>query len=384
MAERTQTRGRFTYVPALDGLRAIAVLLVVLIHVTGTFAPKWRERIVPGGFIGVDIFFVLSGFLITTLLLQEHRGANRIRIGNFYRATALRLLPVLFVFVAVHTVYTYAIGINGHNERSALLSVVFYYSNWSSITTVLTMPAGLAHVWSLAVEEQFYLVWPLVLLVILRLRLRVPATLALFALLVAAVDINRIVQFRHGPSWRYVLLYGRTDTRADSLLIGALLAFLSAHGLARRSLGIAPWIAAAFLAVCAMTVHTPSPFLYWGGFTLIAVAAAVVILATVQGSWGGTAFLALPPLRAIGLVSYGVYLWHPLVFAGVQHFGPDWPLAGKIVVGLGVTAAVTWLSWVVVEKPALRWKDRLARTTRDSAARSEVESSDPAVGHGLA
>jgi peptidoglycan/LPS O-acetylase OafA/YrhL len=158
----------------------------------------------------------------------------------------------------------------------------------------------------------------------------------------------------------------RTDTRADSLLAGALVAHLWTRGITvpRRYLGPATWLAAGFLTWCFLRVRTDS-FLFSGGFTFVAIAAAIVIFGSVERAWAGTALLESTPLRAVGRVSYGLYLWHFPVFAVVGRYGPTWSPAERVAVAFAVTAALTIASWLLVERHFLRWKDSLEARRRD-------------------
>jgi peptidoglycan/LPS O-acetylase OafA/YrhL len=157
-----------------------------------------------------------------------------------------------------------------------------------------------------------------------------------------------------------LLLYPRTDVRADALLVGALLAHLWVHGWTpRRGLGPAAWIALVALAVCISRTWELDPFLFHGGFTLVALAGGVIVLATVERGWAGARVLRWRVLGVLGLVSYGLYLWHAPVFLAVERFGARWPPALRVVVALTITGAAVTLSWFLVEQPARRGMARL-------------------------
>lgn len=346
---------RLGHEPALDGLRAVAVLLVVGYHVNDVLKPTPFP--VFNGALGVDLFFVLSGFLITALLLRERAGRGRVRFGAFYRRRALRLLPALLVLLGAFFVYATATGLPADTTRSSILSVLFYYANWQFVLHHQMTPY-LGHLWSLSVEEQFYLVWPLVVVVLSAYvrRLRTVVIIMLGAIVVVA--LNRAWQYHSGTL--YLLVYGRTDTRADALLVGALLAQLWVRRWTpTRKLAPMAWAAVAVLAACVVWSNAVGPFLYDGGFTLVALAGGVLILAAIDGDWIGGRLLGLRWLCAIGLVSYGLYLWHIPIFFGVARYGADWDPLVRVGVALALTATVTVASWFLVERPALRWKDRL-------------------------
>jgi peptidoglycan/LPS O-acetylase OafA/YrhL len=394
--ETTTSRSvrRLGVVPAFDGLRGVAVLLVVAYHfrhlldpwtthyvrrVTVTRLPGGAAhkvthlvlvlRVHPkpffgalmpkGGSLGVDIFFVLSGFLITALLLREHASGGRISFGGFYRRRALRLLPALFLFVAAQL--TYAIVTHGKwaAERGAIVSIVFYFWNWRLFYTYPAVPKGLAHLWSLSVEEQFYIVWPLVAALFIAARRRASTVITAMAACVAAVAVWRAVLAQHDS---LLLLYFRTDVRADALLVGALTAYLWTRGLVppRRLLVPAAWVALVFVSVCVVRFESTARFLFNGGFTAIAIAVAVMLLAIVEADWLSRRVLTFQPLRAVGRVSYGLYLWHFFVFTIVAQKMGAFSTAERIATAFGITAAATLFSWFVVEQRFLRRKHRAA------------------------
>jgi peptidoglycan/LPS O-acetylase OafA/YrhL len=176
---------------------------------------------------------------------------------------------------------------------------------------------------------------------------------------IVAVDIHRAVAFDHTSGFGLIPLYSRTDYRADSLLVGALLAQLWVRRKSpTRGLRTAAWIAFAFVATCIARVHVTDAFLYRGGYTLVAVAIAAILLAVLESNWVVIQALCLAPLRAIGRVSYGLYLWHIPVFLAVYRYGSHLDSSTRLVLGLGIAGAITYASWVLVERPILRWKRR--------------------------
>jgi peptidoglycan/LPS O-acetylase OafA/YrhL/lysophospholipase L1-like esterase len=346
----------------LDGLRAVAVIAVVLYHAD----LSW----VPGGFLGVDVFFVLSGYLITSLLLNEWRETGRLDFGRFYRARARRLLPGLLMMLAATTVVTtLAVPDAAATVRRDLLPALSYVSNWWAVAQhhsyfeATGRPSLLLHLWSLAVEEQFYLLWPVLLLLILRGRPDGRGQVWLFRLAVGGAVVSAaamaVLAIAHGfpvpndPSRGY---YG-TDTHASGLLLGAALATrwpLSRTGAAdRRSW----WVGAGGVVglvglLCAFgTVSEFSPLLYRGGFLLVS-ALSVGVVAAASRDGAVARMLAVAPLRRLGERSYGIYLWHWPVFAltrpqlDVQESGPA-NLALRLVLTLGLAE----LSWRYVETP---------------------------------
>ena len=223
------------------------------------------------------------------------------------------------------------------------------------------MTLAFGHLWSLAVEEQFYLIWPMVIAV-LGLRVRLSTAVLVLCVLIAAVATRRAVLWEHGVSWDRLGL--GTDTHSDPLLIGALLAyFWTRRRVPTRGIAAAAWISLAFIVVCVARCRYNGAFLYLGGYTLFAVAVAVVLLAILETNWIVNRFLNLRPLRAVGRVSYGLYIWHPLVFIWITYHTVHWSQTSRFTVVALVTIAVTFSSWKLIEQPFLRWKDRLERAT---------------------
>jgi peptidoglycan/LPS O-acetylase OafA/YrhL len=358
---------RSTRMAGLDGLRALAVIGVLLYHA----GVKW----VPGGFLGVDLFFVISGFLITSLLISERQRTGAIALGRFYLRRARRLLPALFAMVAATTVFM-ALFARGdlRQARGDIAAAAGYFSNWwyvlhhRSYFVAAGRQPPLQHLWSLAVEEQFYLVWPLliILLLLVRVRLRWVFAVALTGALASAwwmrfLAIRDNVPYDTDSS----RLYFGTDTHASALLLGAAGAAVMA-ALARRRARLGRDVSAgttvcadlaglvALVAVCRI-MHTQleaSPQLYRTGFVVFAaIALVLVVTVSLPGSVLG-ALLDVPPLRWVGSRSYALYLWHWPVFVYTRP-GLDWALQGwaSIAARLAITVVLTEASYQLVEKP---------------------------------
>jgi peptidoglycan/LPS O-acetylase OafA/YrhL len=353
--------------PALDGLRGLAVLAVMAFHTSPA---------AHGGFFGVDIFFVISGYLITSLLLREFDRTGRVDVRAFYIRRALRLAPAL-LFMLLLTVPLILILL--HDEMGmpvivAVGSVLLYVANWANVA-VATGTGPLTHTWSLSIEEQFYFVWPLILIALLVRGRRPPA--AALAWIIGLVVVSRwIIWDTSHSTW----LYYATTSHCDGLLIGALLAVLmaryqaqspataSAATPAHRSATApdlspatttAAWIGLAGIAVLMATLGIDSSGTYEYGLPLIAVCTALVVWHLVTAERGLLVrALSFRPLAGIGTVSYGLYLYHFPVFKAVQDRGMGHPLQHFLEVS--ITAVITTFSWFFVEKPALRLKDRLS------------------------
>jgi peptidoglycan/LPS O-acetylase OafA/YrhL len=357
--ETTDSAGVRTlgHVPALDGLRGIAVLLVIVSHTPYLIRFPGSTPGVRGGWLGVDIFFVLSGFLITALLLGEYHRAGRVGFGAFYARRGLRLLPALWFLLAAQVVY-YLIAGGPGSEWKTVTWAVLYVANWHAAWDPLSFNPQIGHLWSLAIEEQFYLVWPWVLVALVSLK-RPRLGAAIIAATIGAVVLYRRDFYEHSPSWPTLL--GRTDTRADSLLVGCLLAWAWTYGFIRRRMRTTAWIALFAVGVCVEFGRVNQSFWYNGGFTMLAVLVAIVVLGIVEGEWSGARLLSTRPLVLIGRVSYGLYLWHHPVFWAIARHAPTWPPIVRLILGVLLTAGATAVSWKVVEQPAQRLRRRFGR-----------------------
>jgi peptidoglycan/LPS O-acetylase OafA/YrhL len=372
---------RMRYMPGLDGLRAFAVTGVLLYHAD----LDW----IPGGFLGVDVFFVISGYLITSLLLAEFRNQGRIGLGQFYLRRARRLLPALFLVLGVVGLFAVVFLPDEVTKlRGDVVAALVYGTNWWQIFRNVSYfeaagrPPLLQHLWSLAVEEQFYLVWPLMLTGMFKLwhgrrRPMLLATLAIIVIsfgLMVGLSIARGYPIDHDPSRVY---YG-TDTRAFTMLIGAVLAMVwspwrlsdrATRG-ARIVLNVIGLGALLGLTWMFLNVSEFSNNLYRGGFLLCSVLSALVIAVTVHPAADlGRYVLGLKPIRWIGERSYGIYLWHWPVFM-VTRPTLDISMTGtpNLILRLAVTVALAELSFRYVEQPirqgALgRWFKQLRAST---------------------
>jgi peptidoglycan/LPS O-acetylase OafA/YrhL len=344
------------YVPALDGVRAVAVAAVVLYH-AGVAAT-------PGGFLGVDVFFVLSGFLITSLLLEEQATRGRIDLGRFWLRRAKRLLPAAFlvIVVAALAAAVLAPGDFARTRSDALASLV-YANNWHQLLAdhsyfaAFERPSLLLHLWSLAVEEQFYLLWPLALgLVVGRLGRRNAAWITLAAAIASAT----LMALLHEPGADPSRIYFGTDTHASGLLIGALLAFAWPLGRLRtppRRSAAAVLDATGFLALAGLlfAIATWTDYddgVYRGGLVMIALLTAALIAVVVHPATRLGRALGAAPLVWIGKRSYGIYLWHWPVMAltrpGIDVHAPR----TAVVLGqIALTVALAAASYRYVEQP---------------------------------
>ena len=353
-------RRRLAYQPALDGFRALAVLAVLLYH-NGT-------SIFPGGFLGVDAFFVLSGYLITTLLVLEWQADRGIRLRAFWGRRARRLLPALLVTLVLVGVYAYlAVPADELSRiRGDGIATLLYVQNWQLVFThqsyfeQFVSPSPLRHAWSLAIEEQWYLVWPMVIAGLLAVtRGRLARLIPIVAgLALASATLMFVLYQRDGDPSR---VYYGTDTRSQTLLIGAVLALvLLWRGAPQRrwSRGLvegAGILAAVYVVVLFVRLDDTSAWAYRGGLSLAAVAFGMVILAAVQPS--GLVLrrvLSWEPLRLLGLISYGVYLYHWPIFLWLTPSRTGLEGTTLLLVRFGITLVAATASYVFVEMPVRR------------------------------
>ena len=344
----------FGHVAGLDGVRGLAVLLVTGLHAGLAIHPR-DGGLLPGGFIGVDIFFVLSGFLITSLLVNEHAKTGRISFGRFYARRALRLLPALFVLLIAHVFYALWTNIPLRLEAKSILAVVFYVANWAQAQG-LKMPGGIVHTWTLAIEEQFYLVWPVTLLLLVRF---VPSRKWMLTIVGSGVVASAAIRawvWAYGNSYAAGL---RTDCRADGLLIGVGLALLWRWRLIpTRWLNVAATVSLIGILGVALFWDIASPAMYYGGYTLVSLAAAIVIIAVMENAWRLKPIFEIKQLVAVGRVSYGLYLWQGLALHAAAARLPNHSRLFAALVGLALAATATVASWYLVEQPFLRIKNR--------------------------
>jgi peptidoglycan/LPS O-acetylase OafA/YrhL len=356
----------YGYQPALDGVRAFAVGGVLLYHASQSWAL--------GGFLGVDAFFVLSGFLITTLLVTEWGGRGRIDLGAFWVRRARRLLPALVLVILGIVAYAAIFAAPGEVEkiRSDGFATIGYVANWKFIFAgqsyfdQFTQPSPFRHMWSLAIEEQFYLLWPLIVFGILRVTRSVRALLgAAVAMLVgSAVLMAVLYQPGHDPSRVY---YG-TDTRAQSLLMGAIAGILVfRHGPIRSRaaqvlLKVLAVAGAAYTLWLWSNLSERSDSLYRGGFTLASISVVIVIVSVTQPDRGllGRA-LSWYPLRWIGMISYGLYLWHWPIYLTITRTRTGLEGNALLAARLATTFAFATASYYLVERPIRRGTFRIPR-----------------------
>jgi peptidoglycan/LPS O-acetylase OafA/YrhL len=354
-----ESDNRLRYMPALDGVRAVSILGIMANH--GGFA--WAA----GGIISVNVFFVLSGFLITMLLMKEWARSGTIRLRHFWARRARRLLPALFVLLAAIGLYIIYFAPSG--SQSALrgdgLSTLLYFSNWHQIFTgqsyfaqvaAGSAPSPLLHTWTLAIEEQFYLVWPILAVVILKVsRSRwVLLAVAVAGTLASAIEMAVLFHPHMDPS----RVYWGTDTRAQDLLTGAVLGILLFRQpkvtSERARIACSSMVAVAVLVFGFewASINTFPDLPYRGGFLLADVMVALVIAGVTLAPTGVMArILSFGPLTFVGRISYGLYLWHWPIFLVLDNARTGLVGWNLFVLRLAATFTVAVLSWYLVETP---------------------------------
>ena len=354
---RNADAGHLTYAPGLDGVRALAVAAVVVFHLGATW--------LGGGFLGVDVFFVLSGFLITSILLAEFHARGRIDIKNFYLRRARRLLPALFTMLAVITLVTWVFARDEmHRLRGDVIAALTYCTNWTQIVwnrgyfAQLGRPSLLQHLWSLAVEEQFYLVWPVLLVGTLAIGRR---WLPVVPVVLAGISLLLMASLFHEGTDPARVYYG-TDTHISPMLVGAAVAVVVSM---RRNAGVtrdtatgravadlAALVGIIGLAWACVEVTYYSPGLYRGGYLLVGLAASAVIYAAARAGTLTARVLGWAPLVWIGKRSYAIYLWHwPILMLSRPGIDLHWWKPLIIVLQVAVVVLAADLSFRYIERP---------------------------------
>lgn len=353
------------HLPALDGIRGIAILLVIIHH-----------QLIPislsGGFLGVDLFFVLSGFLITRLLFKEFDSSGSISLSNFYARRALRLAPALLLYLLFALILIRILNPQEFMREVKLVGLsLVYLTNWRMAFGWDYSLDPTAIIWSLSIEEQFYLLWPPVLLLLLATRVKLFHIAIALILIVIAVGFHRTALWSQGAELNR--MYYGTDTRADALFAGCLFAFLAVQlKLPTRllsALHIMALSVVVFLAYAICTLSFTSQFLYRGGYTLIALATGILIwsLSESQDSWLARV-LAFYPLRWFGFISYSLYLWHWLLLRNVSfyYFVGNWDGWMRLFAAVAIAAGSFYLVESRVNKLKARFSYVSNATSKDS------------------
>jgi peptidoglycan/LPS O-acetylase OafA/YrhL len=362
-------RRRPAPLPGIDGIRALSVTAVLVYHLDTTW--------LPGGYLGVDVFFVISGYLITRLLLTERAGTGQVSLRHFWTRRARRILAPLFPMLLAVVIGTALVDRSTmHALRTDVLGALTFTSNWvqigqhQSYFAKFGEPSSLQHLWSLAVEEQFYLVWPLIVVALLYRGRRQLAVVAGLGAIGSAAAMAVLYQPGADPSH----VYYSTATHSAGLLIGAVLAIAwpaasaQSEPRSRRKIAVSTTLAGIGLGGIAAgywLLDEQGDAAYMGGIAAVSLASALLIVGAGHGHTPIGRLLSRPAVRWVGLRSYGLYLWHwPVLVLGNQLFGRRTLLTAAIEVTLAVLLAAASYRWI--ERPVLRYgySGALARTWR--------------------
>ncbi|HEC2149981.1 TPA: acetyltransferase [Staphylococcus delphini] len=311
------------YMPGLDGIRAVAVIAIIIYHLN----PQWLW----GGFLGVDTFFVISGYLITSLLLTEYHNTGKIELTSFWLRRVKRLIPaVLFLVMGVLVLTLIFMPTEIQKVRADSIAAIFYVSNWWYIMQNVDYfeqfsVQPLKHLWSLAIEEQFYLVFPIVLLSLLSFIRRLKSIRIIFLILLVISMITMMVLYV--PNENVARVYFGTDTRIQTLLMGVLLALVwppfqlkaKVNRKMRMMIDTAGVVGLVILFICFKFVSETNSILYYGGFFLISAVTLLVIASSVHPSGYFAKFLGNKVFTFIGSRSYSLYLWHYPIIVLIHH-----------------------------------------------------------------
>lgn len=350
-------RHKRKYVPSIDGLRALAVIAVIAYHLSFGWAS--------GGFLGVDIFFVLSGYLITNILLTEWENNERIDLKRFWIGRFRRLIPAVYLMIVV--VVVFAVIFNRPllaTLRGDATASFLYVSNWWFIFHNVSyfdsfgMASPLKNLWSLAIEEQFYLIWPLFLFGALKF-IKKPKVI-LRIIIIAAILSAVWMAILYSPDGDPSRVYYGTDTRAFGLLLGGALAFVwpftrLSPNIPRKgklTVNIAGTVSVLIFLFCVVNLNEYDSFLYRGGMFLIAINAIVMIATIAHPASYLSKLFSFKPLRWIGMRSYGIYLWHyPIITLTTPVTEVGTPNLIRAALQVAATLIIAELSYRFVETP---------------------------------
>jgi len=351
-------KGTSRYMAGIDGLRALAVLAVIMYHLNDDWAP--------GGLLGVGIFFVLSGYLITDLLIAQWNQHERLDMKDFWLRRARRLLPALLILLAIVAAWVVCFK-PAHlpSMQGDVPAAVLYVSNWWLIFQDVSYfekfgpPSPFGHLWSLAVEEQFYLLWPLLLALGLRFVKR-RGPLAGFTLLAAALSAGAMA-WMYEPGLDPSRVYYGTDTRVFALLIGAALAMVwpsrklapTISRTGRISIDLVGSIGLAILLLAVWKTNQYDEFLYRGGLVLLSVISAAVVAVLAHPASTLARWMGCKPLKWLGVRSYGIYLWHYpiIVLTGPGAGQTDAFSVERAILQVFACLVIAALSWKYIEEP---------------------------------
>ncbi|HEY9758426.1 MAG TPA: acyltransferase [Oculatellaceae cyanobacterium] len=362
---REQKERLFSHLPFLDGLRALSIFAVLTFHNGGPISLYCFKY---GGWAGVDVFFVISGFLITAILLKERDRSGTISLINFYKRRALRLMPVFYLWIVVTTIWR--LCANTFVPCAAAVSSVYLTDYDMALGWGAVMGSGFEIAWSLSVEEKFYLLWPSVV------RFFRKSLMPIGLLAIVACSAWRAYLICHGAPW--MRISSAFDTKLDAIMIGCAAAILVNN--VRTQVWLTKYLRSGLvsLALLALIVFfvrgmghpcgvftTQAKLLYWNVrvpcFNLVVAALIVSLCSNPQGIGGR--ILSIPPLAWIGRISYSIYLWHMAAFMFAVWFGAECGFltnSNKELLQYSCTILFAAISYYFVETPFLKLKERFA------------------------
>ncbi|CAB5030603.1 unannotated protein [freshwater metagenome] len=363
-------------IEGLDGLRAVAVMTVLVSHIfiaaPGVLQYSVFRTFARGGFLGVNIFFVMSGFLITSRLLQDKETGGQINLRKFYAHRALRIFPAVTVFLAAHYFYAvkndFPLSGTAANEFAMTKATFLQYANYAVYKNPMTQFIDNVSLWSLSIEGQFYIAVPIVVFVLFRKNRSNYLPVGIIVLSIGILAIQRGIVY-NDLGW--FATYIRTDTRIESLIIGMLGAVLmmKTNVVKPTFLRYASFPAVIVVVVIVLYGRADGSFMWFGGMTLFDFACLVIVLALAHQAFFASRILCWKPIAWVGVISYGLYIWQIPVFRIIQRHGEKLSNIERLVLAMSATFLLSALSWYLIERPAMRsqWGQRLAGTFRSKA-----------------
>lgn len=351
-------------------------MLVVALHIFMVIIPEQSgfASFIPGAFVAMDVFFVLSAFLVTTSLLNVQMFGEGFGLKKFYFRRVRRLLPPLAAMLIVYVAYTAIVGFEIVGGKrliaTSIASVMLGVTNFR-MTNILAREVadGLSYLWSIAVEMQFYLVWPIVVSFIISLRRSFRANMTVLFAALAFIVIRRYILYSNETlSWFQI--YIRTDTRADSLLVGAIIAYAWVYGVRFppvivRALG---WVGLIFYIGYIALAELDQGFGPKGGYTITAVMFGCILLATLELRWAFGRLMEARALRVVGRSSYSLYIWHFPIIAAVARHGHELALPVRLSITLMLIAIATMMSYLLIERRFTSSKMKAGRHEHELAS----------------
>ena len=360
-------------IEGLDGLRAVAVMTVLVSHIflaaPGVLQYSIFRTFARGGFLGVNMFFVMSGFLITSRLLQDQESGGQINLRKFYAHRALRIFPAVAVFLAAHYFYAvrndFPLSRTAANEFAMTKATFLQYANYAVYKNPMTQFVDNVSLWSLSIEGQFYIAVPILVFVLFRKNRNHYWPIGVITLGIGILAIQRGIVY-NDLGW--FAAYIRTDTRIESLIIGMLGAVLmmKTNVVKPTVLRYASFPAVIVVVVIVLYGRADGSFMWFGGMTLFDIACLIIVLALAQKVFFASSILCWKPIAWVGVISYGLYIWQIPVFRIIERHGETLSNTERLFLAMSVTFLLSAASWYLIERPAMRsqWAQRLAGTYR--------------------